>query len=176
VSTRDSLVQAYLAALEIRALMVFAVDGKQPSKISTDQEKNVVLVDALWFAKPQHAELVLSHTLTDLEAIGATRPEGWIDMPGREVRDTLANVAGYLGASFRSANEVSRDAQNAVARITRDVEEARRKGELKQVNAEYKLYRQRQAQRGEKAIPYSAHLANFTRGLVILAAQNVRPG
>jgi hypothetical protein len=41
-----------------------------------------------------------------------------------------------------------------------------------QVNASYKAYRKAKLANNEPAISYSAHLANFTRNLVVLAAQN----
>src|SRR5579864_1559748 len=165
MAKRDELVRAYVEALEIRPLIVLSVPGGQPSKISPSPEKKLQQVDALWFAKPQHAELVHAHAMRDLESIGALRPHGWIDLQGREVRDTLANVAAYLGASFRSMAEVQRDAGAAVERVLVSVENARKSGALAQVNASYKAYRTAQLARNEPAIPYSAHLAKFTLGL-----------
>lgn len=176
MAKREVLVEAYIGALDIRALVILAVDGRQPTKISFKPDKSLVEIDSLWFSKPQHAELVLSHCWGDLAAIGATRSEGWIDMPAREVRDTLANVAGYLGASFRTFEQVRRDAETAVTVIEHNVEKSRREGGLAKVNAEYKAYRIAQQAKGLKAAPYSAHLADFTRSLVILAAKNANAG
>lgn len=169
---REELAEAYVQALEIRPLVILSVAGGQPSRIAFEPVKNLNILDALYFAKPQHAELVLAHVLADLDAIGALRPQGWIDMPAREVRDTVADVAGYLGASFRSMAQVNRDAEKAIDRILANVEIARIKGELRKVNAEYKNYRQRALAAGEKPIAYSDHLGKFTRSLVLLAAQN----
>jgi hypothetical protein len=81
-------------------------------------------------------------------------------------------VAAYLGAAFRSKAQVQHDAGTAVDRILARVEEARKSGALAQVNAAYKAYRQAQLARNEAAISYTAHLAHFTRNLVILAVQN----
>ena len=169
---REELVKAYVQALEIRPLVILSVVGGRPTRISSEPVNNLDIVDALYFAKPQHAELVLAHVLGDLDAIGALRPQGWIDMPAREVRDTLANVARYLGAPFRSMAQVTSDAEKAVERIIENVERARIKGELRQVNAKYKTYRQGALAAGEKPISYSDHLGKFTRSLVLLAAQN----
>jgi hypothetical protein len=122
-----------------------------------------------------HAELVLMNVRSDFEALGADRPQGWVDMPARAVRDHVVNVAAGLGASWRTATEVRADASHAVAEIIVQVEQQRRAGGLAQVNAQYKIYRQGQVARGEKAAPYSVHLTAFTRSLVVLAAQNARP-
>lgn len=169
---QDDLVKAYIRALEVKALMVLAVQGHRPCRLASEPVKNLDIFDALYFAKTQYAELVLSHVRDDLASIGALRPEGWIDMEARELRDTIANVAGYLGARFRSFAEVQRDAENAVADILENVERARIKGDLRRVNAEYKAYRQRQLAAGQKAIGYTEHVTNFTLSLVILAAKN----
>jgi hypothetical protein len=169
---RDDQVKAYIGALEIRPLVILAAVGGRPARIAAHPEKNLEQIDALYFAKPQHAELVLSHVLGDLDAVGVLHPHGWIDLPAREVRDTVANVAAYLGASFRSTAEVQRDAGAAVDRILASVEASRVSGGLTRVNAEYKAYRQRQMSMGQPAASYSKHLANFTRNVVLLAAQS----
>jgi len=172
VKSRESLIKAYLDALGLKALMVLAVDGKQPSRIAFSEEKNLVLVDALFFVKAQHAELVLAHASDDLAAIGALRDGGWIDMAGRELRDIIANTAAYLGASFHAFAAVRSLAEKSVDHILVSVEAARVSGGLAKVNAEYKGYRKRQLATGQTAVTYSAHLAAFTRNLVTLAAQN----
>lgn len=172
MAKRPELVKAYLEALEIRPIMVLAVQGHRPSRLASEPVKNLDIFDALYFAKAQHAELVLSHVSDDLASIGTLRPDGWIDMEARELRDTVANVAGYLGARFRSFAEVQRDAEIAVDRILANVEQARFEGRLKSVNADYKVYRQRQLSAGQKAITYTEHVTNFTLSLVILAAKN----
>lgn len=121
-------------------------------------------LETLWFSKPQHAEIVFAQC-----------PEGWVDCTAAELLDTVVNTAATLGASFRTTAEVEAEAASAVAEITAKVEEMRRSGDLAKVNATYKAYRVSQSAKGEKAIPYSAHLAAFTRSLVVLAAQNPAP-
>lgn len=171
-SKRAELVKAYLDALEIRPVVVLAVDGKQPSRLAFEPDRRLVTVETFWFAKAAHAELVMSHARDDLAAIGALRDHGWIEMSGAELRDTVANIAGYLGAPYSHFSSVVADAENAVDRILVNVEQARFEGRLKSVNAEYKAYRQRQLAAGQKAIGYGEHLAKFTASLVLLAAKN----
>jgi hypothetical protein len=172
MAKQDDLTQVYINALGVRALVVLAAHGGQPCKVSPENDSNLTFIDAVWFAKSQYAELVLKRCLDDLAEVGAMRPEGWIDLPGGEVRDAIARTARYLGASFSSREEIERNAKIAVDKIVASVEASRVSGGLAQVNAEYKAYRQRQISNGQPAISYSKHLANFTRNLVVLAAQN----
>jgi hypothetical protein len=133
------------------------------------------LFDAFWFAKPAHAELVLIGVQNDIHDAGAAHSDGWIDLSARKVRDLVINVAAALGARWRTAAELRTDASKAVEEIIMSVEASRQSGGLAKVNTSYKIYRQQQIAKGEKAIPYSAHLAAFTRSLIILAAQNAKP-
>jgi hypothetical protein len=165
---RDALVKAYLDALEARALLIHASPDGRSAKLSFNEDSKLNLFDALWFSKPAHAEFVLANCCQGYH-------EGWFDLPAREVRDRVINVAAVIGARWRSSAELQADASNAVAEIIEHVEHQRQIGGLCKVNASYKIYRQQQAAKGEKAMPYAAHLAAFTRSLVTLAAQNARP-
>ncbi|CAN7377719.1 hypothetical protein LJR220_003363 [Bradyrhizobium sp. LjRoot220] len=171
-SKRGALVEAYLGALEAKPLLILTGPTAQPAKISFEKSANLDVFAALWFAKPAHAELVLMRCRDDLTAIGAARPQGWFDMSAREILDALVNTAAQLGATWRTADLMKADAERAVDLIVNQVEAQRKSGGLAQVNAEYKVYRQRQVERGQKAIPYSAHLHAFTTSLVVLAAAN----
>jgi hypothetical protein len=169
---REALVAAYMEALPARAVYVLAGPGGRPARFASDPADETDTAAAIWFAKPGHADLVLMNCRDDFTALGAVDPQGWIDLSARTVRDHVINVAALLGATWRSDVEMRADASNAVAEIIATVEAQRRNGGLAQVNAAYKIYRQRQAARNEKALPYSMHLTAFTRSLVVLAAQN----
>jgi hypothetical protein len=169
---RDALVEAYMEALPARTVFVLAGPGGRPSKIASDSGEKLDIVAEFWFAKAAHADLVWMRVQSNLQAVDVMHGEGWIDLPAREVRDTIVGVAADLGASWCTADEVRAQASIAVEKIITHVEHQRREGGLAQVNATYKIYRQQQIAKGEKAIPYSAHLAAFTRSLVTLAAQN----
>ncbi|MCC8945980.1 hypothetical protein H8A97_12945 [Bradyrhizobium sp. Arg62] len=169
---RADLVQAYTAALETAPLLVLAVAGKQPSRIAYQSVKNLDIVETYWFAKVQHVELVVHRCRDDLADIGALRSDGWIDLPAVEVCEVVTRNARLLGAPIRSMDQVRGEAEKAVERIVANVEMARIQGKLRTVNAEYKAYRQRELAANRKPISYSAHLAQFTLSLVLLAAQN----
>lgn len=110
----------------------------------------------IWFSKAAHAELVAAQC----------GPQA--------TRDDVVNAAAMLGARWRLMPEIEQAASNAVAEIIASVDHQRRKGGLAQVNAAYKIYRQHQVAKGEKVMPYAAHLATFTRSLVTLAAASAR--
>jgi thiamine pyrophosphate-dependent acetolactate synthase large subunit-like protein len=99
------------------------------------------------------------------------RPHGWVDLPPAEVVARIKATAAMLGARWQTQAEIEKDAECVVAEITRQVETARQNGGLKQVNMDYKKYRQAQIANSETAIGYSAYLLNFTRLLVVRAAQ-----
>ena len=158
MAKRDDLVKAYIAALDACTLVIMAgPDGMSGVCLGPASDP----FDTLWFAKQQHAELVLAQC-----------SEGWVDLSPAALRDEVINAAAALGAPFRTTAEVEVDASKAVAEIVEQVENRRQAGDLARVNRDYKIYRQAQIARGQKAVSYSTHLATFTRSLVVLAAQN----
>jgi hypothetical protein len=160
MANRQALVKAYINALDARALLIYAGAGGGAGTISLSENNNLELFDTLWFAKAAHAELVLMNC-----------PQS-STLPPASLRDEVINIAATLGASWRTTTELEADASNAVAEIIECVEAMRQSGGLAQVNAQYKIYRQAQVAKGQKAIPYSEHLFAFTMSLVILAARN----
>lgn len=169
---RSGLIAAYIEALPAKAVLILAGPDDNRARLSFNEDSNLDLFDALWFAKPQHAELVLINCCDDFRDLGAGGADGWIDLAPRTVRDFVVNIAAGLGAPWRSVAEVEADATIAVEEIIATVDRKRREGGLALVNTAYKIYRQRQVANGEKAVPYSTHLASFTRSLVTLAAKN----
>lgn len=154
----NDLVKAYIDALDVGVLVILKGPGCM-SGVCPGPDRDAI--DTIWFARPQHAELVLAQC-----------PEGWVDLPPAALRDEVVNAAATLGASFRTTAEVEAEAKRAVEQITENVERARIRGELRRVNAEYKAYRQRELSLGKKPVGYGLHMANFTRNLVVLAAKN----
>lgn len=157
---RCDLIQAFVAALPIQAIVVLAGPSGM-SGVCLGPPGDDVPFETFWFAKKQHAELVLAQC-----------PEGWCALMPAALRDEVINAAAALGAAFRTAAEVEADASKAVEEIIMQVENRRQNGDLAKVNRDYKIYRQAQVARGLKAVSYSTHLATFTRSLVVLAAQN----
>jgi hypothetical protein len=67
-------------------------------------------------------------------------------------------TASNMGAPVETAAEVQAEAEQAVAEAVAKIDAMRRNGDFKQLNARYKLYRRTQAERGERALPYSVFL------------------
>jgi hypothetical protein len=169
VKNTASLEKAYLEALDARPVVVRALqDGLTDLSHCPDR----FAVDAIWFRKPHHAELVLMQCLGDLQIIGAVKPCGGIELSTITVRDYVIDTAALLGANWLTTDEMGQAVKAAVATIVDEVELARQTGGLAQVNAAYKVYRSSQLAKGEKASPYSVYLTEFTRSLVTLAARN----
>jgi len=159
MAKRDELVKAYIGALDAGVVSIL-VDHDDKSGLCVGPVPNENPFDALWFAKPQHAELVMAQC-----------PEGWVDLTPAALRDEVVNAAAALGAKFRTAEEVRADAEKVVEEMVEKVEVMRQSGQLTKVNRDYKIYRQAQVALGRKAVPYQCHLDAFTRSLVVLAAQ-----
>jgi hypothetical protein len=152
-----ALVEAYIAALPLSVVaIVCSADGRR-CRIHTEREPGPgeTIEDSLYF-KPSHAELVL----------GTIDLDGWTDQAPAAVVALIERAACSLGAPHHTLAELRKAAEAAVAEITARVDAGRQNGDLKQVNRQYKIYRQQQIAKAEKAMPYAAHLAAFTRSLV----------
>jgi hypothetical protein len=156
----DDLVKVYVDALDRTCSLAIVAGPDETAGICPGPAAEAV-VETLWFSKPQHAEMVLAQC-----------PEGWAKLSPAALRDEAINAAAALGARFRTAAEILAEASNVVEEIIVQVENRRQNGDLARVNRDYKVYRQTQVARGEKAVSYSAFLASFTRSLVLLAAKN----
>jgi hypothetical protein len=75
-------------------------------------------------------------------------------------------AAATLGARYQTLSDLQEAAQEAVAEVTARIDAGRQNGDLKQVNRQYKLYRQQQIAKAEKAMPYSKFLERFTASIV----------
>jgi hypothetical protein len=161
------LVKVYVDALCGRAICVHGALNDRAAYFGS----RTGAVARFWFARPAHAGLVASRCFQDFHEAGVMRADGWIGLPPFDVVGKIDMVARQLGAKWQTEEEIQRDAKMVVAEILARVEAARRGTGLKDVNYGYKVYRLEQKAKGEKAVPYSAHLAKFTRSLVIKVAQ-----
>src|SRR6266404_2772436 len=167
----EPLVRVYVEALCGRAIYVHAGLKGRAAHFGYEPFRKKGLIAKLWFARPAHAQLVAFRCCQDFVAIGAMRADGWVDVPPAEVVEKVKMTAAFLGAKWQTQAGIERDAERVVAEVIASVEAARQNGGLKQVNVEYREYRQRQIERREPAIPYSAHIAQFTKLLVLRAAE-----
>jgi hypothetical protein len=137
-----ALIEAYIEALPLTAVaIVSSADGRR-CRIHTDGEPapGETIERRLYF-KPSHAELVLS--TIDLE--------GWIvEQPAAAVA-LIERTAENAGAPYQTPDELRKVAEEAVAELTARIDAGRQNGDLKQVNRQYKLYRQQEIAKAEKA-------------------------
>jgi 2-phosphoglycerate kinase len=74
---------------------------------------------------------------------------------------TAANIAPH-----QTPGELQAEAEQAVAEAVAKIDAMRRNGDFKQLNAKYKVYRQLQMERGERALPYSTFLERRVANLL----------
>jgi hypothetical protein len=171
-SLRIGLALDFIGALDLVAIRLWrkrlllgswaTVD--QPSCINDERKWCPINFETFWL-RPSHAQLVHSQC-----QIPSNHDEG-ADIEPDIIRDQIVNTAALLGAPFRSTDDLFAIAMSAVDEILAHVETQRLNGGLAQVNAGYKIYRQQQTAKNEKAVPYSAHLHAFTRSIVTEAAK-----
>ena len=154
--SRASLIAAYLAALPGTVVRVVASDDGRRSRIETGSCGASEAVQGRLRFKATHAELVLS-------AIGY---DGWCDMPAAELVDLIIRTAIDMGAAYQTEAQLAVAAEAAVGEIVAKVEGMNQAGGLKEINTEYKIYRQRQIAKAEKAMPYAKFLERFTASIV----------
>jgi hypothetical protein len=66
-----------------------------------------------------------------------------------------------MGAPYETADELRNAAEIQVAEIVERVKASNQAGGLKQINRQYKAYRQAQMAKAEKAVPYSKFIEPF---------------
>jgi hypothetical protein len=165
------LCKVYVDALCGRAIYVHGGLFDRVAHFGFEDIGKKGLVAKLWFARPAHAELVALRCVQDFKAVRAMRPSGWIDMAPSGVVEKIKTTAALLGARWQTQEQIEADAEKVVVEVVAKVEAMRQNGGIQVVNINYKAYRLLQIQKGEPVISYSAHLADFTRSLVIKAAK-----
>lgn len=169
----------YIDALGLSAIkVVIGKKAETPSRLVLEIEPDLVERDGpevmfwtFWFAKAQHAELVIMNCLDDLRVVGAEH-DGIIDLSARTVRDYVVNVAGGLGAGWRTTAQIVESAEEAIDEVEKNVEALNKSGALRPLNARYKAYRFAMMAAGHPAINYSAYLQVFKLRVAKLIGQN----
>jgi hypothetical protein len=82
-------------------------------------------------------------------------------------------TASSMGAPVETA-ALQAEAEQAVAEAVAKIDAMRRNGDLKQLNARYKIYRRTLMERGQMALPYSAFLEHRVATIVRNAAMSGR--
>jgi hypothetical protein len=155
--SRASLIEAYIAALPLTAVAIVCSSDGRRCRIHTDGEPAPgETIERRFYFKPSHAELMLS--TIDLE--------GWTDQQPAAVTAQIERAAAMLGAPHYALAELRKSAEEVVDEVQTRVDVGRQNGDLKQVNKQYKMYRQKQIAKAEKAMPYAKFLERFTASIV----------
>jgi hypothetical protein len=101
------------------------------------------------YFKANHIELVLG-------AAGLT--DSPIDQAPAAVAGAIERTARSIGAPFQTAADLRIDAEKEVDKIIDRVKATNQAGGLHQLNKAYKIYRQQQIDRAERAISYNRYL------------------
>jgi hypothetical protein len=152
-----ALVETYISGLALAEVAI--VGAGRRCRIHTDGDGDLAPGEPVahrYFFKPSHVDLLLS-------TIG---PEGMSGRPAAALAELVVQAAASIGASFRTPGELQAEAERQVAEITARIRMANQQGGLKQINAQYKRYRQAQIARAEKALPYSAFIEPFIMTMV----------
>jgi hypothetical protein len=155
--SHESLVQAYIAALPFAAVAIVAVPGGGCRVAVGGEPAPGETTIARYFFKPLHIELVLG---------AAGLADSPIDDAPAAVAALIERTARRMGAPYETESEIRAAAKIQVAEIVARVEASNQAGGLKQVNAQYKRYRQAQIARAEKALPYSKFIEPFIATIV----------
>jgi hypothetical protein len=155
--SRASMIEAYIAALPLTAVAIVCSSDGRRCRIHTDGEHAPgETIERRFYFKPSHAELMLS--TIDLE--------GWTDQQPAAVTAQIERAAAMLGAPHYALAELRKSAEEVVDEVQGRVDVGRQNGDLKQVNKQYKMYRQQQIAKAEKAMPYAKFLERFTASIV----------
>jgi hypothetical protein len=150
-----ALVEAYISGLALTEVAIVGA-GKR-CRIETGGELAPgETIAHRYFFKPSHAELVLA-------TIGQ---DGLSGKTAAALVDAIVRTAATLGASYVTLGELRKAAEVQVDEITARLRCANQAGGLKQVNAQYKAYRQAQIAKAEKAVPYSKFIEPFIMSTV----------
>lgn len=169
----ERLIDAYVAALPIRPIAIIRGPDDTTSRLGIACTADAI--DALWFRKVAHAELVAMTCLDDLQALAAIGPDGWINLASETTRGFVVAAADRLGADWRTDAQVRADARFEVDKVLMAIDVRKRTGGLHEVNRAYRVKRLAARAAGDKISSYNNYIAEFVASLVRLAAQNV-PG
>lgn len=147
--SRASLVEAYIAALNLTAVAIVS-DGRR-CRICTGEPAAGEKVKARFCFKPSHADLVLASI--DKEGLSGKQPAALVS--------AIEQAAAKLGAPYQTPGALHKAAEQQVAEITERIKAAGLSGALKKWNTRYRQYRLAQVEKHEPAITYATFLEQY---------------
>jgi hypothetical protein len=163
--SRANLIQVYLDALPFVPVAVVQTAGGCRVAVGGEPAPGEKIEHRFYF-KPLHIELLLG-------AAGLT--DAPIDQPPDAVAALIEKTAKSMGAPYETGAELRAAAEKQVAEILERVNATNQAGGLRQLNRQYKLYRQGQIDKAERAIGYAAYIEQkYTIGIVRSIAATAR--
>ncbi len=95
-------------------------------------------------------------------------------LPVEEGQASVARAAQRLGVSLLSDEEITDEADRAIARLDVEVERQMQSGGLKSVNKSYRAYRLETSARGERVLRYADWIERYKANLMRDIAANLR--
>jgi hypothetical protein len=159
--SRADLIQTYISALPFAPVAIVAIPGDSRCRVETAAaapgapgEKTI----ARYYFKPSHIELLLG---------AAAIPAGVeISIPPDAVAALIERTAKRVHAPYDTEPELRKAAEAQVELIIGRIRTSNEAGGLKQINQQYKRYRQAQIAKAERALPYAKYIAPFVTQMV----------
>jgi hypothetical protein len=164
---RDCLVAAYRQGLELAAVLLIVGPGSlRLLAAGADGEAALATgetVAARWWCRRRlQADGVVA-------AVRLRRTAS-----GEEGQASVARAAQRLGVSLLSDEEITDEADRAIARLDVEVERQMQSGGLKSVNKSYRAYRLETSARGERVLRYADWIERYKANLMRDIAANLR--
>ena len=180
----EKLVAEYIQALELTGVYVVGPESARPVRIGAGRNVNkrvaeiakahwqpVQLHGVFWFDGERAADAVREECRRRL---ASARIKGeWFDVDGAAALELIHTTAGELGVSLEVDGDVRAHAEAAVTKVEAELERLRQTGGLKEINGEYKRYRQERAATGQAAVAYPFWFAQRKRQMVRNVARAV---
>jgi hypothetical protein len=180
VANTERLIHAYVAALDLHAVYVFASSTDGPvligrtksvadaiTRIRTKSDSAVEQLAVRWCARDRDAKRIVDSSRTQLPQLAG----GWLAIAAPIAVKAVEIVAADLGIMLETDAAIRERAEAAVRSVELELERMKWAGELRSVSRAYKEHRLARESYGRRAQSYGAWFANYKVGLVRTAAQ-----
>lgn len=168
---QEKLVAAYREGLGLVAVVVVC-DGDEV-RVVADPDNAIVTPDAAanlrWCRNADDAARIALAANVNLRRRATGK-----DDPQVLALDAIGRAAKRLNAMLRTDQDIASEAAIVIARVTREFEQMRASGDLREVNTSYRDCRLAAAARGERVAPYAQWLRTYQENLVRKAAATLK--
>jgi hypothetical protein len=183
--SQDRLVRAFIGALDLTPIAVFALSKNEPvlicagggvagmaKRVSAMTDMPIEAKAVRWCAGGRDAKLIASTCNNELPQLG----DGWLAVSAPIAIKAVELVAGDLGIiPLESDASVRSRAEATVRLVELELERLRTAGEFRSVTRAYREYRLARAAEGKGAQSWCAWFASYKAELVRAAARRAFP-